>query len=227
MKNLLLLAMLLCGLGTISHGQTTYTTDSAHAMLQPDSNTLYIDGSGKTLTQLQFILAVKSGKYSFAPKVENGRIKSVQLVKQAEAVTMGKTAVDFSVTDLQGHQYSLHDLKGKIVVLNFWFTACAPCRQEMPELNGLVDKYKDDRNVVFLAITYDPAQRVKDFLSHQAFAFNIVTDQQAMINAYGVTNYPTSLVIDKTGEIAFSLTAYDGTNVAQLDGVIAALQKQH
>jgi hypothetical protein len=176
MKNLFLLATLLCGLGMTPRCQTTNTADSSHVMLQPDSNTTYVDETGKTMTRLQFVLAVKSGKYSFAPKVENGRIKSVQLVAPSEAVTMGKTAIDFSVT--------------------------------------------------FLAITYDPAQRVKDFLAHQSFAFNIVADQQAMINGYGVTNFPTSLVIDKTGGVAFSLTAYDGSNVAQLDGVITALEKQ-
>ncbi|GEM_PF-3600272 len=68
----------------------------------------------------------------------------------------------------------------------------------MPELNALVNKYKNDDKLVFLAVTYDTKEIVDKFLSKRPFHYNIITDEEkTIIDNYGFTAYPTTLVIDK------------------------------
>jgi cytochrome oxidase Cu insertion factor (SCO1/SenC/PrrC family) len=74
---------------------------------------------------------------------------------------------------VNGHATDLKTLKGKTVTLKFWFTSCAPSITEIPELNGLITKYKDDSSVVFVAITYNSPDDVKAFLKQKDFKFNI------------------------------------------------------
>ena len=200
------------------------SNDTSHVMLHPDANTIFFDESGNKIDSKKFMNALKSGKYTFVPDMVNGKVASVKLKAAQTTVGMGATAPKFNGTDLKGNPVDLDNLKGKLVILNFWFTGCAPCMQEIPELNSLVDKYKDDNSVVFLAITYDSPAQVKSFLSRKDFKFNQLAGRADVIKQYGINGYPTSMVIDKTGSIAFSLTTYDGTNVQQLDGVIGALK---
>lgn len=64
---------------------------------------------------------------------------------------VGKQALPFSAKDINGKNYSLESLKGKVIVINFWFVECKPCVMEMPELNKLVEKY-ENKDVVFLGL---------------------------------------------------------------------------
>ena len=71
-------------------------------------------------------------------------------VRQPQQDQVGLDVPDFSAVDMNGKTYSLSSLKGKIVVINFWFVECKPCLIEMPDLNEIVEKYKSEE-VVFLA----------------------------------------------------------------------------
>src|ERR1039458_6789694 len=68
-----------------------------------------------------------------------------------EADDQGRQAADFTLTDLQGKTWSLRELKGKVVLVNFWATWCPPCRKEMPDLNALYQRFRD-QGFVILAI---------------------------------------------------------------------------
>ncbi len=200
-------------------------TDTTHTMLHPDANTIYLDTAGNKIDVKQFMGSMKTGKYIFAPEMKDGKVISIKLKVSEQQVSMGSMAPVFSGTDFSGHTIDLKALRGKTVILNFWFITCAPCLAEIPELNDLVEKYKNDNSVVFIAVTYNSPAAVKTFLKNKPFKFNILAGRTDIINQYGISGYPTSLVIDKTGNIAFLLTTYDGTNVQQLDGVIGALKK--
>lgn len=200
--------------------------DSTKTMLHPNVNTVYLDEAGKKIDVSQFGAFIKSGQYTFVPTIENGKIKSLQIKKTSKSIKPGEAAPDFSLTDIKGNHYTLNNLKGKIVVLNFWFTTCASCITEMPELDGLVDKYGSDKNIVFLAVTFDKADKVKQFLAKKEFKYNIISDQAELIKKYGISAFPTSIIVDRNGGIAYELTAYDDTSVPQLDGVLQALKAQ-
>jgi len=203
----------------------TSSSDTSHAMLHPDANTIYLDTPGNKIPASQFMDSMKTGKYIFEPDMKNGKVVSIKLKASQQKVAMGSMAPEFSGIDLDSQKLDLKSLRGKTVILNFWFTSCAPCISEIPGLNSLAAKYKNDNTVVFLAITYNTADQVKAFIKTRPFNFKIVAGRNDIIKQYGISGYPTSLVIDKSGSVAFSLTTYDGTNVDQLDGVISALKK--
>ena len=114
---------------------------------------------------------------------------------------LNQPAPDFKVEDVNGKTWSLADLKGKTVVLNFWFTTCMPCIEEMPKLNEIKKKYGD--KVVFLGFGRDDSATIKAFLKNHPFDYTLFPKTTAISQAYHVSNYPTSMVIDANGIIRF------------------------
>jgi thiol-disulfide isomerase/thioredoxin len=76
----------------------------------------------------------------------------------------------FRLTRLDGSQFKLSDYRGKIIVVNFWATWCGPCLTEMPLLEKTISKYKDDKDVVFLALSTDEERdEVEPFIKQHKF----------------------------------------------------------
>jgi cytochrome c biogenesis protein CcmG, thiol:disulfide interchange protein DsbE len=122
--------------------------------------------------------------------------------RQGEASIAGKPAQDFPLT-LAGKSEHLSDLKGKIVVLNFWATWCPPCVEETPSLNRL-QKYIDSRGGMILGVSVDEdGAAYEKFLKDQAVIFPTYRDATKKSAAdYGTTLYPETYVIDRHGKIA-------------------------
>jgi thiol-disulfide isomerase/thioredoxin len=120
-------------------------------------------------------------------------------------------APDFTLTDVDGKTWSLAELKGKIVVLNFWFTTCMPCIDEMPKLNLVKKKYAD--KVVFLAFGLNDSDTIKAFLKNHPFDYTLFPETKTIGQAYQVEGYPTSMVIDAKGVIRFVQAG--GKNIEQ------------
>lgn len=106
--------------------------------------------------------------------------------------------------DLNGNKYDFKTDVGKVVVFNFWFINCPPCKQEIPELNALVAKYKENKDIVFIAIALDDAYALKDFLKLSPFNYNVIPDGRFYSDKHGVKAYPTHVVVGKDGLIKFS-----------------------
>lgn len=121
------------------------------------------------------------------------------LARQATApVETGSRAPDFAVKSIDGVELRLERLRGKVVVLNFWFIACPPCRIEMPKLNALVEDFKG-QDVAFIGFSPDSVSELKEFLAEQDFKYTIVPDSNKVAMDYGVRGAPTHVVIDKEG----------------------------
>lgn len=91
------------------------------------------------------------------------------------------------------------DLKGKIIVLDFWFTHCAPCVASIPELNHLAKQFPE---VVFLSVTFDKPDEIDRFLNKMVMYYPVGSDpEQKTIKAYGVSGFPETFLIDKNGVI--------------------------
>lgn len=116
---------------------------------------------------------------------------------------VNKPAPDFNLSDMHGRQWSLKALKGKVAVLNFWYTSCPPCLEEMPQLNEITKMYNPDK-VVFLALTFNDAQKVQTFLETHEFSFTILPGSKSIDRQYKVSGWPTSLVINKKGIVTFA-----------------------
>ena len=134
-----------------------------------------------------------------------------------------KPAVPFSVKDIKGNEYSLNGLKGKVIVMNFWFIGCKPCLQEIPELNELVEKYHG-KEVVFLGFALDKKSRLETFLKKKPFNYNIIPGSK-LDNSYEVYGYPTHVVINQNSEIVWRTSGLSSITVSMLDNTIEGLIK--
>jgi thiol-disulfide isomerase/thioredoxin len=122
--------------------------------------------------------------------------------------TTGEAIEPFNTRDINGNKIKLKDLRGKVVVLNFWFIGCPACMQEIPELNKLVDSYKDNPNVVFLALALDENYDLKKFLKTTPFNYDIIGGSRYIADGYKIGLYPTSVILDKQGKVAFHTVGF-------------------
>jgi len=118
-----------------------------------------------------------------------------------EADDAKRQKADFTLGDLQGKSWHLRELKGKVVLVNFWATWCPPCRKEMPDLQALYDKYKDQGFVV-LSISDEDLSKVSPFITERKISYPVLLDPGRKVNeAFVVEGIPKSFVYDREGKL--------------------------
>ena len=210
-------------------------------VLNPDVMPMY-SPEWKRLMGREFVEVIMSGNFVPEPYVDgNKEVKAFVLrsateeeKKQLRAMleenepqspAPGKEAKPFSVTDLKGKKYSLEKMKGKVVVVNFWFMECRPCRMEIPELNKVVEKYRG-KDVVFLGMSTNKAAQLETFLAKNEFKYEIVADSAQVAAQYGVTGFPTHMVIDRDSKVAYFASGFGPGTIDKLSEAIDKLMKK-
>jgi len=118
-----------------------------------------------------------------------------------EADDARRQNADFTLADLQGKPWHLRDLRGKVVLVNFWATWCPPCRKEMPDLDALYNKFKD-HGLVVLAISDEEAAKVSPFISERKISYPVLLDPGRKVNdLFIVEGIPKSFVYDRDGKM--------------------------
>ena len=118
-------------------------------------------------------------------------------------------APDFSLQSLDGEIVTLSDLRGNVVVIDFWATWCSPCLKSFPSLHALVDRHQD-RGVALLLVSLDrTAERSRDYLVANGYPTeNVLWESRAASRAvkdlFGVIGIPRTFVIDRDGFIQYS-----------------------
>lgn len=107
----------------------------------------------------------------------------------------------FNLKSLSGEIFSSEQLKGKPTLINFWFTQCPPCIDEMPALNKIAKKFKEDFN--FIAITYNNQDDVKKFLKKHSFEFKHLVDAKKYTDQLSLKSYPMNIFLDKNGIVKY------------------------
>lgn len=110
---------------------------------------------------------------------------------------------DYTYSSISGNNLTVQSFLGKVVVLNFWFIGCRPCINEMPILNNLVDEFKDQDDVVFIAPALDGQASLKSFLKENIFKYQIAFDAHLNNEKMGIGIYPTHIIIDRNGIIKY------------------------
>lgn len=136
----------------------------------------------------------------------------VNETRRVRLVHGGKPAPDFTLQKFQGGTVSLQDLRGKVVMLDFWATWCPPCRAEMPDLTRLAKEY-ESKGLVFVAANHDDpeTQKVEVGLfvdKLPALGPSVAFADDAMSDAYRIEVLPTLYFIGKKGEILDAYTSY-------------------
>lgn len=134
----------------------------------------------------------------------------------------GSPAPQFSVESISGTALDLAQLKGKVVVLNFWFIACPPCRVEMPKLNSLVEQF-EGKGVVFIGFSPDSPDELREFLADHTFKYEVIPDSTPIAMEFKVTGAPTHIIIDREGNVSYVLHGAVEDVQADLSSRIEAL----
>ncbi|MGN6265019.1 MAG: TlpA family protein disulfide reductase [Ginsengibacter sp.] len=135
------------------------------------------------------------------------------LAQERDSCLLGVPAPNFQATTLDGKKIELSKLKGQIVVLDFWFTRCGPCIEEIPGFNKLVEFYAN-KNVTFISLTYDSSAMVQKFLKQHRWKFNIVAnnDEVRRNNFKLFSVWPYTIIISNEGKIAYMQFGSKGTD---------------
>ncbi len=117
--------------------------------------------------------------------------------------------LSFKLTKLDGSKLDLATLRGKVVVFNFWATWCGPCLTEMPLVEKTMNKYKDDAEVVFLAVSTDEDRELVPPHLKQYKVNLPVAYADSLNDFFAVTSIPTTIILDRKGELAFRMAGYN------------------
>ncbi len=115
---------------------------------------------------------------------------------------VGSTMWDFTVTDTDGNLYTLSKLLDdkKLVILDFWYVACSPCKAEFPYFEAVHQKYDDD--ITILAMNhFDSEESIKALREELEVTFPMVKEELGLRDAFDITNYPTTVMVNDSGKI--------------------------
>jgi|TARA_B110000091_G_scaffold202599_1_gene235286 peroxiredoxin len=168
------------------------------------------------------VFSVTTTTYLNAQNQKASQTVQYDFLKGLTKAQVGLDAPDFSAADMNGKTYSLSSLKGKIVVINFWFVECKPCVIEMPELNEILEKYRSEE-VVFLAFAMNEKPKIESFLKKPAFDYTILPDSGAVIGNYKIKSYPAHIILDQNSKIAFSTRGLSNSTAPKIDEAIEGL----
>lgn len=151
----------------------------------------------KTITQ-KYIDQIENQEYKLS--LERNFNKNAIVLSLAQ---VGKDAPAFSLKDRDGATFKLENFKGKLVCLDLWASWCASCRLETPHLQGLVDKYKNDKRIEFISISFDTNldKWKKAIEKDKPTWLQLIDDEKSIQNSYAVYEIPRFILIDKNGKI--------------------------
>ncbi len=142
------------------------------------------------------------------------------LAAPAGAVATLSAAPDFTLRTLSGPNVRLQELRGKVVLINFWATWCGPCQQEMPKLNALYEKYHA-AGFVLLGVNVDEdVKHASEVATRLGLKFPVLLDtEKAISTLYDLSTMPSTVIVDRDGKVRYLHRGY-------LSGVEAEYDKQ-
>jgi peroxiredoxin len=165
---------------------------------------------GAILAQVGFVIVAALLVYGFVAVTKDGemrRVCSAPCYLHPDYLAADRRAPDFTLKDLHGVSVSLADLRGKVVVLNFWTKTCGPCLEEMPDLAELAVILRDRRDVVVVTVSTDAGPddvrpTLQTVLKGEP-PFMVLFDPEADIvhGKFGTHLFPETWIIDKRGVI--------------------------
>ncbi len=164
--------------------------------------------AGCTLMLCVGLLLVGVGGYWMWRNAE--RAPAAAPSREGRPQAQSEALPDFTAVDLEGRTWRLSDLKGRPVAINFWATWCPPCREELPELQRLAQKYEQDGLVVLLVNVDEPEAVVSDYLQEQGIELPCVLDRGELVRQFRVTGLPTTVLVTPEGTLGGRILGWQG-----------------
>ncbi len=155
---------------------------------------------------------------------------NAKMIEDLKSEMIDQPAPDFTLKDLEGKEVKLSDLKGKIVIVDFWATWCNPCLKSFPGMKKLVGKYKNDKDVAFLFVNTwervdDKVKNAKGFISKNNYPFHVLIDaENKVVSSFKVQGIPTKFILGKNGHIRFKSVGFDGSTEKMVSEVFAMIE---
>lgn len=147
----------------------------------------------------------------------------------AQAVSTQEPAPDFTLKSLAGPNLRLEEYKGQVVLINFWATWCGPCRQELPLLDRIHQRYQDAGFAV-LGINVEGEDKVAEaeaMIGSAGVTFPVLVDEgQRISELYGLEAMPTSVVVDRDGVVRYIHRGYKPGDEAKYLEVVKQLIRE-
>jgi thiol-disulfide isomerase/thioredoxin len=151
----------------------------------------------------------------------------VTLSASSASIAPGAPAPAFQLHSAASTDLSLSDLKGQVVLINFWASWCGPCRQEMPVLEQLYKKYKG-AGFTLLGVNVEPKSAdAEGFLKATPVSFPILFDPDSKVSRlYEVSGMPSTVILDRTGKVRYIHHGYKpGEESEYLDQIRALVRE--
>jgi peroxiredoxin len=143
------------------------------------------------------------------------------------AVQPSAPAPDFTLRSMAGPNLRLNEQRGRVVMVNFWATWCGPCRQEMPHLNKLYDKYRDSGFVLLGVNIDDNADKATDLATKLGLRFPVLLDtDKTVTRLYDMGSMPATVLIDREGKVRHLHRGYREGYELTYDSQVRALLKE-
>lgn len=166
---------------------------------------------------------------------------STNKTEEMKKLEVNYDAPDFKLLNLEGKEVSLSSFKNKVVMLDFWATWCGPCVASFPAMQKGINKYKDNKDVVFLFIntleqnseTITRETKIKEFMKDKPFKFNVLLDpkvasgrdQYEVVTKYNVKGIPAKFIIDRKGKVRYALVGFSGGDDEAVEELSIAIDK--
>ena len=127
----------------------------------------------------------------------------------AVPATTATTAPDFALRAMSGPNLRLKEQRGRVVMVNFWATWCAPCRQEMPHLSRLYEKYRGAGFMLFGVNVDEDKDKAAEVVAKLGVTFPILLDTEKTVSKlYDVSTMPSTMIIDRDGKVRYVHRGY-------------------